>query len=148
MGGILYDVSRRSGAGVVADLVDGLAGEVVRPLAVGLADVERALVAAEDTRTVDSAVSSVQTTVVQAWPLGDQVPRRFATATNEVLLEGIESYPDRFADHLHATFESMQMPSGQRPSRDDSAALRGRAGDHLLRRRPVRPATASGRPST
>ncbi len=121
LGGILYDVSRRSGAGVVADLVDGLAGEVVRPLAVGLADVERALVAAEDTRTVDSAVSSVQTTVVQAWPLGDQVPGRFATATNEVLLEGIESYPDRFADHLHATFESTQMPSGQRPSRDDSA---------------------------
>jgi hypothetical protein len=121
LGGILYDVTRRSGAGVVADLVDGLAGDVVRPLAVGLADVERALAAAEDTRTVDSAVSSVQTTVVQAWPWGDQVPGRFATATNEVLLEGIDSYPLRFADHLHASFETTEMPSGQRPSREESS---------------------------
>ncbi|WP_420124389.1 tubulin-like doman-containing protein [Nakamurella sp.] len=117
---ILRDVARRTGAAIVADLVDGLAGDVVRPLMVGLGDVERALAAAEDNRAVDTAVSSVTTTVVQAWPQDDLVPGRFATATNEVLLEGIDSYPGRFTDHLYATFELTVMPTGQRPSREES----------------------------
>ncbi|MEP6559463.1 MAG: tubulin-like doman-containing protein [Nakamurella sp.] len=114
------DLVRRTGAGVVSDLVDGLTTDVIRPLAAGLADVERALVAAEDARAVEASTSSVRTTVVQAWPQGDLVPSRFATATNEVLLEDIESYPDRFRAHLHDTFVTAVMPSGQRPTSEES----------------------------
>ncbi len=114
------DLVQRTGAGVVAELVDSLVTDVVRPLASGLADVERSLVAAEDARAVDAGGSSVRTPVVQAWPQGDVVPGRFATATNEVLLEDINSYPARFRAHIHDTFVTVMMPSGQRPTVEQS----------------------------
>lgn len=118
--GWFADLVRRTGAGVVADLVDGLITDVIRPLAGGLASVQRALVAAEDARAVDAGGSSVRTPVVQAWPLGDVVPTRFATATNEVLLEDIGSYPARYRAHVHDTFVTLVMPSGQRPTPEES----------------------------
>jgi Tubulin like len=116
----LSDVVRRSAIAVVAELVDGLVSDVLRPLAGGIQDVERALTTAEDTRVVDAAASSVRTDVVQAWPLGDVVPSRFATATNEVLLEDIAKYPDRFTAYIRDTFATTVMPSGQRPSAEES----------------------------
>jgi hypothetical protein len=114
------DLVRRTGAGVVADLVDGLTSDVIRPMAAGLADVERGLVGSEDARSVEAIASSVRTTVVQAWPSGEVVPTRFATATNEVLLEDIASYPARFRAHIHDTFVTAVMPSGQRPTSEGS----------------------------
>lgn len=120
VGDALEDVAARTAAAVVADLVYGLAGEVVRGIAVGLADVERSLADAESRQAVDQTVSSVRTSVVQAWPQGDLVPRRFATATNEVLLERIDTYPVRFLEHVYLTFEGTPMPSGGRPTREQA----------------------------
>ncbi len=110
-------------AAVAADLLEGLAADVVRPLQSALADTSSGLTAAEDSRSVDAAVSSVRTHVVQAWPDGDQVPTRFATATNEVLLEDIDSYPARFRAHIGDSFSTAVMASGLRPSADEARAL-------------------------
>ena len=118
--GRLADLALRRGAAVAAELVEGLATDVVRPLSSALADVESSLIAAEDTRAVDAVASSVRTTVVQAWPTGDTVPTRFATATNEVLLEDIDTYPSRFRAHVRDTFVNVVMPSGIRPSADEA----------------------------
>ena len=110
-------------AAVAAELIEGLAVDVVRPLQAALADTGAGLTAAEDSRSVDAAVSSVRTPIVQAWPDGDQVPTRFATATNEVLLEDIDSYPSRFRAHIGDSFSTTVMASGLRPSADESRVL-------------------------
>lgn len=113
----------RRGAAVAAELIDGLATDVVQPLIAGLADALSGLVVQEESRSVDLAASSVRTTVVQAWPEGDRVPGRFATATNEVLLEDVDTYPDRFRNHVFETFATTTMPTGLRPEEGESLAL-------------------------
>ena len=108
---------------VAGELAEALATDVVQPLLSALSDTFSGLVAKEGSQTVDLVVSSVRTQVVQAWPEGERVPTRFATATNEVLLEDIETYPGRFRNHIYETFATTTMPTGARPGDEESTLL-------------------------
>lgn len=113
----------RRGGAVAAELVEALATDVVSPLTTALADSATQLAMQENATGLDTAIATVRTNVIQAWPENERVPSRFATATNEVLLEGIETYPDRFRDKVTETFATTLMPGGLRPDPTESQSL-------------------------
>ncbi|MFL6162065.1 MAG: tubulin-like doman-containing protein [Jatrophihabitantaceae bacterium] len=84
----------------LADLLTQLANDMVQPLADSLSDAEKGL--DRDRRmSADGRVTTVvRTDVVPLWPTDAPVPARFGTATNEVLLEDINSYRAMFDRHV------------------------------------------------
>jgi hypothetical protein len=90
---------------------------------------------------VAGPVSTVATRLVQQWPRGEDVPARFATAQNEVLLEDIGGYPRSYADHLVQNFAGhggVATPSVQRS--EELALFEALTWLHADSRAQVRPA--------
>ena len=134
------DLVRRTGAGVVADLVDGLTSDVIRPMAAGLADVERGLVGSEDAafggghRLLRPNHGRAGLAAAARW-----CRARFATATNEVLLEDIEQLPRPVPGAHPRHLRHRRDAIGATPDIGRLAGIRRRAGDHVPADRPVRP---------
>ena len=107
----------RRGAALAGELLGQLGTDVLRPLRTGLQHAREELEAAERAAVGNAPVSTVATTLVQQWPTGEEVPSRFATAQNEVLLEDIATYPRSFADQLVQNFSGASgtgSPSAER----------------------------------
>jgi len=113
----------RRGGLVAADLVEALAGDVIAAMVSALSGSAAQLAGEENAIGLDGAVATVRTTVIQAWPEDDRVPSRFATATNEVLLEAIDTYPGRFRAKVTETFATTVMPGGGHPDDSESRVL-------------------------
>ncbi|MGY1730327.1 tubulin-like doman-containing protein [Geodermatophilus sp. SYSU D01045] len=106
------DLFVRKGAALAGDLLAQLGTDLLPPLRTGLQHAREALEAAERATVGAAPVSTVATTEVQQWPVGEDVPGRFATAENEVLLEDIAGYPRSFADQLVQTFNGFAPGGG------------------------------------
>lgn len=109
----LMDRGQRSGAELAGQLLGEMAGNLVRPLADSLADCEKQLRQAYTDRTDRVVAASVRTDLVAQWPSDGQVPRRFSTATNEVLLEDYTGYGDTFDGHVRDDTGDRSRPLDQ-----------------------------------
>jgi hypothetical protein len=108
----LYFGSARSMAvGAVAVILPELATGVVRPLRLGLLNADGLLRQALHDANPASAAATVRTEAVSQWPSDGPVPQRFATATNEVLLEDAASYASLFDRHIVADNDQSLNPS-------------------------------------
>ncbi len=87
-----------------ADVLAALTTDIVLPLRDAFREVERDLTDLT-TQADRTASSSIETLNVSAWPIGEEVPSRFATGVNEVLIEPIDGYAIRYRDLMAATFE-------------------------------------------
>jgi hypothetical protein len=112
----------RRGAATTAELLVQLNADLLGPLRTALARCRAELEAAEKTSAGSGPVSTAATALVQQWPVGDDVPGRFATAQNEVLLEDIGGYPRAYADQLVQNFSGFAVGGGM-PSRERSEDL-------------------------
>lgn len=98
-------------AGHLATALRDLAASAVKPLADAL-DQSRKILDKECAKAPSpSGLADVATELYQAWP-GEPhqgsspqiaVPKRFATAHNEVVLMGVEHYPARFLEHISSS---------------------------------------------
>lgn len=92
----------------LAPAVRDLAASAVKPLENVLNDARKVLQAAREDKRSAFGVADVATDLYAAWPEEAQpgqgqvapVPGRFATAHNEVVLMGVDSYPASFAKHV------------------------------------------------
>ncbi|MGY1619067.1 tubulin-like doman-containing protein [Geodermatophilus sp. SYSU D00691] len=112
----------RRGAATAGELFAQLNKDVIGPLRAGVAEARAALESAEKASAATAPVSTVATDQVVQWPRGEEVPTRFATAQNEVLLEDISSYPRSYADHLLQNFKGFGAGSTT-PSADRAEEL-------------------------
>jgi tubulin-like protein len=106
------DLFVRKGAALAGDLLAQLGTDLLPPLRTGLQHAREELEAAERATVGQTPVSTVATTQVQQWPVGEDVPGRFATAQNEVLLEDIATYPRSYADQLVQNFNGFAPGGG------------------------------------
>ncbi|WP_448627706.1 tubulin-like doman-containing protein [Geodermatophilus sp. URMC 64] len=112
----------RQGGVQVGELLSQLISDLLGPLRTGLAQCREELENAETASAGSAPVATVATSLVHQWPVGEDVPSRFATAQNEVLLEDINSYPRAYTDHLVQTFSGFAAGGGT-PSADQSEDL-------------------------
>lgn len=85
-------------------LIEDLATNLVEPL-------QQAVRSGREVLSVRSQSTSSQPSVVDMWPTGDLVPRRFAPAGNEFLLESVDDYPSIFKS-LVVRSSSVDDPGG------------------------------------
>jgi hypothetical protein len=116
------DLFLRRGSALVGELLVQLNADLVTPLRTGLGNCLAALDSAAAITPGNAPVATVATTLVQQWPAGEDVPSRFATAQNEVLLEDIAGYPKAYAGHLVQTF-SGYTSGGSAPSAERGQEL-------------------------
>jgi hypothetical protein len=102
----------RRGGVTTGELLTQLVADLLGPLRSALARCREELETSEATSVGSAPVSTVATTLVQQWPAGEDVPSRFATAQNEVLLEDIAGYPRSYADHLTQNFRGAASGGG------------------------------------
>ena len=97
----------RSATALAVALRD-LAASAVKPLSDAMDDARKVLELERKDDHSAIGVADVATDLYQAWPgeplAGEPddlaVPKRFATAHNEVVLMGVEQYPGRFLEHI------------------------------------------------
>jgi hypothetical protein len=102
--GHFTDLFLRRGGALVGELLTQLNADLLSPLRTALGHCLAELEGASAITPGGAPVATVATTLVQQWPAGDDVPARFATAQNEVLLEDIAGYPGAYSGHLVQTF--------------------------------------------
>ena len=112
----------RRGAATTGELLTQLNADLLGPLRSALGQTRAELESAEKASNASGPVSTVATTLVQQWPRGTEVPARFATAQNEVLLEDISGYPRSFSDHLVQGFSGSAI-GGTNPSAERAEEL-------------------------
>ncbi|MGY1741174.1 MULTISPECIES: tubulin-like doman-containing protein [unclassified Blastococcus] len=113
----------RRAAAMVGDLLTQAQSDLLQPLTTALGQCRGELESSEAVSALSAPTATVATDLVQQWPVGDDVPPRFATAQNEVLLEDIGSYPRSYADHLVRTFSAGGGSASLTPARSEELAL-------------------------
>jgi len=112
------DLFLRRGGALTGELLTQSVADLLTPLRTGLGQCLGELESADAIPPGHALVATVATPLVQQWPVAEDVPARFATAQNEVLLEDIGSYPRAYRDHLVQTFSGYgtggSTPSAER----------------------------------